>query len=164
MTPTKIRTENTQSPRKPVHVVRKVVTASIAIVAITDIFRAGGSGGSSGAPSQGRSRAGRQSGRPASLLGEQDHQQAAADAVGAVQQAHQVAGVGGWAGGFGVHAGGTHTGGGLVGSLWSQAPTIGEATSSVTGTITSPGWLRRCELTAPESRRRRGWRRRGVAL
>jgi hypothetical protein len=40
--------------------------------------------------------------------------------VGAVQLAEQVAGVVGWAGGFGVHAGGTHTLGGLVGSvvLW----------------------------------------------
>jgi hypothetical protein len=45
-------------------------------------------------------------GRRPALLGEQDHQQAAGDAVGAVQQAHQVAGAGGRAGGFGVHAGG----------------------------------------------------------
>jgi hypothetical protein len=37
--------------------------------------------------------------------------------VGAVQAAQQVAGILGWAGGFGVHAGGTHTGGGLVGSV-----------------------------------------------
>jgi hypothetical protein len=46
--------------------------------------------------------------RPA-LLGAQDHEQAAGDAVGAVQQAQQaqqVAGVAGGAGRFGVHAGG----------------------------------------------------------
>jgi hypothetical protein len=53
-------------------------------------------------------------GRCEALLGRQDHDQAAADTVGAVQQAQQVAGVGGGAGGVGVHAGGTHTGGGLV--------------------------------------------------
>jgi hypothetical protein len=53
-------------------------------------------------------------GRCEALLGEQDHHQATADSVGAVQQTHQVAGVGGWAGGVGVHAGGTHTSGGLV--------------------------------------------------
>ncbi len=37
--------------------------------------------------------------------------------VGAVQQPEQVAGIMGSAGEFGVHAGGTHTGGGLVGSF-----------------------------------------------
>src|SRR5919204_2771184 len=72
------------------------------------------------------------------LLGAQDHDQPRSGAVGAVQQAQQVAGVVGWAGGFGVHAGGTHTSGGLVGSLWSQAPTTGEATSSVIGSIAYP--------------------------
>src|SRR6266542_1965124 len=77
-------------------------------------------------------------GRPA-LLGEQDHEQAAGQAVGAVQQAQQVARVGGRAGRFGVHAGGTHTSGGLVGSLWSQAPTTGEATSSAIGLTAAPG-------------------------
>ena len=51
--------------------------------------------------------------RGPAVLGEQYHHQAAADAVGAVQQAQQIA----EAGGVGVHAGGTHTGGGLVGSF-----------------------------------------------
>jgi hypothetical protein len=40
------------------------------------------------------------------VLGQQDHHQAAADAVGPVPQAQQVAGAAGWAGGVGVHAGG----------------------------------------------------------
>src|SRR6266540_618408 len=78
-------------------------------------------------------------GRRPALLGEQDHEQAAGQAVGAVQQAQQVARVGGRAGRFGVHAGGTHTSGGLVGSLWSQAPTTGEATSSAIGLTAAPG-------------------------
>jgi hypothetical protein len=52
-------------------------------------------------------------------LREQDHDQAGGDAVGAVQQPGHVAGAAGAgrAGGIGVHAGGTHTGGGLVGRL-----------------------------------------------
>jgi hypothetical protein len=49
-------------------------------------------------------------GRRPAVLGQQDHDQAAADAVGAVQQAQQVAGVASRAGALGVHAGGTHTG------------------------------------------------------
>jgi hypothetical protein len=65
------------------------------------------------------------------LLGEQDHDQAAGDPVRAVQQTQQVAMVVGGAGGFGVHVGRTHTGGGLVGSvvLWKASATR-EATSS----------------------------------
>jgi hypothetical protein len=47
-------------------------------------------------------------GRPA-MLGQQDHDQAAADPVRAVQQAEHVAGVASRAGALGVHAGGTHT-------------------------------------------------------
>ena len=44
------------------------------------------------------------------LLGQQDHDQPVADAVGAMQQAEQVAGIAGGTGALGVHAGGTHTG------------------------------------------------------
>jgi hypothetical protein len=65
------------------------------------------------------------------VLGEQDHDQPRGDAVGTVEQAEQVAGIMGWAGGVGVEAGGTHTSGGLVGSvvLW-KAQATREATSS----------------------------------
>jgi hypothetical protein len=54
--------------------------------------------------------------RPA-VLGQQDHDQAAADPVGAVQQPQDVAGAAGRAGAVGVHAGGTHTDPSLVRSL-----------------------------------------------
>jgi hypothetical protein len=49
-------------------------------------------------------------GRRPAVLGQQDHDQAAADPVRAVQQPEQVAGVASRAGTLGVHAGGTHTG------------------------------------------------------
>ena len=49
-------------------------------------------------------------GRRPAVVGEQDHDQAAADPVWAVQQGEQVAGVASRAGALGVHAGGTHTG------------------------------------------------------
>jgi hypothetical protein len=49
-------------------------------------------------------------GRRPAVLGEQDHDQAAADPVGAVQQGEQVTWVASRAGALGVHAGGTHTG------------------------------------------------------
>ena len=47
--------------------------------------------------------------RPA-VLGEQDHDQATADPVAAMQQPEQVAWVASRTGALGVHAGGTHTG------------------------------------------------------
>jgi hypothetical protein len=49
-------------------------------------------------------------GRRGAVLGQQDHDQPAADAVGAVQQPQQVAGVASRARALGVHAGGTHAG------------------------------------------------------
>src|SRR6266498_4048997 len=49
-------------------------------------------------------------GRRPAVLGQQDHDQAAADPVRAVQQPEQVAWVASRAGALGVHAGGTHTG------------------------------------------------------
>jgi hypothetical protein len=69
-------------------------------------------------------------GRRQALAGQQDHDQAAGDAVRAVEQPEQVAGATRRAGGFGVHAAGTRTGGGLVGSavLW-KAPAPREAAS-----------------------------------
>jgi hypothetical protein len=63
--------------------------------------------------------------RPAAVR-QQDHDQAGAQAVGAMQHAEHVAGTPGRAGAVGVHAGGTHTDGGLVGSfgVWKlQRPT-----------------------------------------
>jgi hypothetical protein len=70
-------------------------------------------------------------GRRPVLARQQDHDQAGADAVGAVQQPGHIARATGRAGGFGVHAGGTHTSGGLVGSavLWKASATR-EATAS----------------------------------
>src|SRR6266536_3402160 len=68
--------------------------------------------------------------RGPALLGQQQHHQAAGDTVGTVQQPQQIAGVAGGTGRVGVHGRGTHTGGGLVGSLWLQAPTTREATAS----------------------------------
>ena len=49
-------------------------------------------------------------GRRPAVVGEQDHDQAAADPVGTVQQGEQVTWVARRAGALGVHAGGTHTG------------------------------------------------------
>ena len=51
----------------------------------------------------------RDGGRRPTALGEQDHDQAAAHPVGAVQQGEQVTWVASRAGALGVHAGGTHT-------------------------------------------------------
>ena len=51
----------------------------------------------------------RDGGRRPAALGEQDHDQAAAHPVGAVQQGEQVTWVASRAGALGVHAGGTHT-------------------------------------------------------
>jgi hypothetical protein len=56
-------------------------------------------------------------GRRPTMVRQQDHDQAGADTVGAVQRTEHVAGAAGRAGAVGVHAGGTHTGGGLVGSF-----------------------------------------------
>src|SRR5207247_4855990 len=61
---------------------------------------------------------------------QQDHDQAAGDAVGAVQQTGHLAGAAGGAGGVGVHAGGTHTGGASRVVWRVEAPTAHEATSS----------------------------------
>jgi hypothetical protein len=51
------------------------------------------------------------------LLGQQDHDQPVADAVAARQQPKHLAGAAGRAGAVGVHTGGMHTSGGLVGSF-----------------------------------------------
>jgi hypothetical protein len=60
-------------------------------------------------------------GRRPAVVGQQDHDQAAADPVRAMQQGEQVAWVTSRAAVLGVHAWGTRTGPSLVRSLWSQA-------------------------------------------
>jgi len=86
-----------------------------------------GSGGSSGVRSRGHSRAGWRSGRLRRPAG-----RAGSSAGGRRCDGGRAAGRRGSRRGRrgGVHAGGTHTSGGLVGSLWLQTPMTREATSS----------------------------------
>ena len=99
--------------------------------------------------------------RPA-LAGQQDHDQPGADAVGPIQQPSHVARAAGRARGVGVHAGGTHTSGGLVGStvLWKASATR-EATSRY-GTLSTPSQLRTEPLVTRLARLCGRMRRRGA--